>query len=156
YADGIAIGLYSVIIILWIWGFILQQQVKSFEKMDLEGEEEDEVAEISYRKFSDYSFIIQSNSVLSLLALCIVLVTTMNTILIIIGMVFSLVGYFLMASMIRLMQIVYPERNLPSASESDYSKKFLDSVDDGEKYVMLHGLYRSYNLVNILLMFGMI
>ncbi len=156
YANGIVIGLYSIICIGWLWGSILQRQLKKSYEMNLEGEEEDEADKSRYRKFSDYSLIIQSNSVISLLALCIIVITTMNIALIIIGVVFSLVSYLLMASMIRLMQIVYPERNLPSASDSDYAKKLLDSADEGEKHIMLHGLYKSYNTVNILMIFGMI
>ncbi|MEI3606974.1 DUF3169 family protein [Pseudogracilibacillus sp. SE30717A] len=156
YADGIVIGLYSIVVILWIWGFILHLQIKKLNNTDLQGDEEDEIDALKYRKFSDYSLFIQSNSIISLLALCIVLITTMNMTLIIIGIVFSVISYLLMATMVSLMQIVHPERNIPNISDPDYEKKLLDSADEGEKHVMLHGLYKSYNLLNLVIIFSMV
>jgi|SRR5690625_1061977 len=156
YADTIVIGLFIIVLILLGWGLLLHRKIKGLDDQELHGDEEDEVDTLKYRKFSDYSLFVQSSSVIALLALCMTAVTTMNMILIVIGIILAIVTYFLQASMINLIRIVHPERNIPKVSDPDYTKKLLETADDGEKYVMVHGFYKSYNLLNIVLVFAMI
>jgi len=53
-----------------------------------------------------------------------------------------------------LMQLVYPERNMiPSTSKPD-AESVLNIADDGEKHVILDGLFKSQNLLNFGLIFA--
>lgn len=38
---------------------------------------------------------------------------------------------------------MYPEGNLLKITEEKYAEKLLAKSDEGEKHVMLHGLYKS-------------
>ncbi|NBA12635.1 DUF3169 family protein, partial [Weissella confusa] len=46
---------------------------------------------------------------------------------------------------------VYPNRHLPSPTDKDYGKKLLAISDEGEKHVMLDGLFHTFQMMNILL-----
>lgn len=43
----------------------------------------------------------------------------------------------------RQLRVMYPDRDLPKTSSPDYAQQLLDVADDGEKHVMLQGLYRT-------------
>lgn len=156
YSDIIVTILYLIAFILLMSGFVLNRQINRLNSQTFEGEEEDEAEVIKYRKFSDYSLFIQASTVISLLGVSIALITTMNIILIIIGLAYIIIGYFLQVFMLNVMQKVYPDRNLPSVSDPKYAEKLLDISDDGERHVMLHGLYKSYNLLNVLLVLAIV
>src|SRR5690606_393060 len=109
------------------------RQINRLNSRTFEGKEEDEVETLKYRKFSNYSLFIQSSTVISVLGVSIVLSTTMNIFLIVIGMLFIFIGYYLQVFMIKLMQKVYPDRNLPSLSDPQYTEKLLELSDEGER-----------------------
>src|SRR5690606_41275333 len=43
-----------------------------------------------------------------------------------------------------LMKNMYPERDLPSITDKKYAEKLLNVSDDGEKHIMLGGLYKTH------------
>src|SRR5699024_3996374 len=76
--------------------------------------------------------------------------------LILIGIIMVMAGYWFSIFFIRLARTVYPERNLPKCSDPNYAENPLDAAEYGEKYVSLLGLYKSYNLLNVILIFAII
>ena len=76
--------------------------------------------------------------------------------LLIIGVIVTLLSYSMTTYMMKLYQLAYPDRNLPDVGDKDYSKKLLEISDDGERHIMLYGLYRAYNFVNIAFVFAII
>ncbi|WP_353056562.1 DUF3169 family protein [Solibacillus isronensis] len=47
---------------------------------------------------------------------------------------------------------VYPYREIPSYNDKQYTKKMFEMSDEGERHIMLQGLYSAFNLENILLL----
>ncbi|HLR72015.1 MAG TPA: DUF3169 family protein [Pseudogracilibacillus sp.] len=156
YTDAIVIGLFIIILILWGWSFLLHKQIKNLDSKELKGEEEDEADVLKYKKISDYMLFVQSSSVISLLTLCITITTPLNITLIIISIIFLIVSYFLAVTGVNSMRRIYPERNLPKISDSKYEEKLLEAADEGEKYVIMQGLYKAYNLLNVVLIFAIV
>jgi|SRR5699024_9958333 len=156
YTNTMVIGLYIIVFMLLGWSFILHRQIKKLSRSDFQGEEEDEANALMYRKNSDYSLFAQSGLVIAILALSIAVITNQSLPLILIGIVMVIASYWFSVFFIRLARTVYPERNLPKFSDPKYAENLLEAADDGEKYVILLGLYKSYNLLNIILIFAII
>lgn len=123
--------------------------------MDWMGEKEDQADEIKYKKFADYSLFTNTSIALGLLALSISIIS-LNVIFIIIGMIVIIVTTLLSVYMMHLMKHVYPDRNIPNASDPDFAEKMLHISDDGEKHVILEGLYKSYQLFNGAIIFAIV
>ncbi|GIN23312.1 DUF3169 family protein [Siminovitchia fordii] len=150
------ISLIAISIILITMGIIQFQKIKFLNKQNFSGDEEDEVEERKYKMFANYSLYANSSFVLSILTLSLSLLTTQNLVMTIASIFLLIITYFLIHYMGYLMQQVYPERNIPSTSDPDYAKSLLDIADDGEKHVMLTGLYKSHSLLNISLIVAII
>ncbi|WP_010651518.1 DUF3169 family protein [Oceanobacillus massiliensis] len=156
YADEIIIGILVIIAVLLILSVILYRQIRKLNNTDLSGDAEDEVDELMYKKFTDYSLFVQSSTTFSILALCTALITSERIILITIAIAGLILSYLLTSLSTTLLRKVYPERNLPSLSDPNYAEKLLEISDDGEKHVMLNGLYKTYSFVNLALIIAII
>lgn len=154
YAEVIVITLIGIIIILLGVSLKLYWEVKKLYNTDAKGDEEDEVDLLIYKKFADYSFLVQSSIVLSVLVLCTTVITCI--VLTIIAIATMILSYLFTIFMTNLIQLVYPERNIPNLSDSKYAEKLLEISDEGEKHVMLIGFYKSYNLLNVGLLIGIV
>ncbi|MFS0647570.1 DUF3169 family protein [Siminovitchia sp. 179-K 8D1 HS] len=150
------ISLIAVSIILIALSIFRSQKIKSLNTQNFSGDEEDEVEDRKYKMFADYSLFANSSFVLSVLALSLSLITTQNLMLTIASMCLLIITFIFIYYMGHLMQQVYQERNLPSTSDPDYAKSLLDIADDGEKHVILDGLYKSHSLLNISLVAAII
>lgn len=150
------ISLIAISAILIAMSMIRFQKIKSLNMQNFSGDEEDEVEERKYKMFADYSLYANSSFVLSILALSLSLLTTQNLVMTIASICLLIITYFLIHYMGYLMQQVYPERNVPGTSDPDYAKSLLDIADDGEKHVILNGLYKSYSLLNVTLVVAII
>ena len=51
-----------------------------------------------------------------------------------------------------MIKVLYPDRDLPNVAEKDYAKKLLAASDEGERHVMLEGLYRTFKTLNVTLL----
>src|SRR5699024_217494 len=70
-----------------------------------------------------------------------------------ITMVAALLFLFLLPT---LLPVMYPDRDLPSSTDSNFSDKLLQASDDGERHIMLEGLYKTFNTMNATLFVGLI
>lgn len=151
YADTVVLSLFVIIVILLGLSLLLYRQISNLNNTAYEGDEEDEVDVKKYKKFTDYSLFIHSSLTLSLLALTISIIVTKSTVFIILSISALIVCNLFMTFMHHLMKLVYPDRNLPSLSAPNYTEKLLEVADEGEKHVILNGLYKSYSLLSIAL-----
>lgn len=110
---------------------------------------------IKYKRFADYSLYAHCEVILSLLALSLSAILSDNKYFLAAAIVFVLIHTLFTALIYRLGRYVYPDRNLPSVTEAE-SKNLLDYMDDGEKHVALQGLYQSFNIVNMALLFAIL
>src|SRR5690606_13746947 len=94
--------------------------------------------------------------VTSLLGLGLIVLTTASTLLAFSGVALIFLALMFQLFVSILLQKVYPDRELPNVSESNYAEKLLAVSDDGERFVMLQGLYKSFNLFNLLIIFAII
>ena len=156
YADAIVFALFFIIFILLVVSFKLYWQVKKLHNTEVDGDEEDEVDLLIYKKFADYSFFVQSSIVLSVLVLCTTVITSQSIYLTIIAFVTMILSYLFTIYMTNLIRLIYPERKIPNLSDSKYEEKLLEIADEGERHVMLIGFYKSYHLMNLALFIAIV
>nr|WP_256442207.1 DUF3169 family protein [Exiguobacterium sp. s166] len=163
--EGIAFSEYS----LWINGFLLvvligllllsfirYRQIHRLLNQPLTGDAEDLADQQMYRWFSDGTLSLNLVLPLSLTVVSVNLVLDQQLSLVVTGFIVMAIGLIGSIRFQMLVQQMYPERNLPDISETDYALKLLAASDDGEKHVMLEGLYKTHSLVNLLLVVGII
>ena len=163
--EGIAFSEYS----LWVNGFLLvvligllllsfirYRQIHRLLNQPLTGDAEDLADQQMYRWFSDGTLSLNLVLPLSLTVVSVNLVLDQQPSLVVTGFIVMVVGLIGSIRFQTLVQQMYPERNLPDISETDYALKLLAASDDGEKHVMLEGLYKTHSLVNMLLIVGII
>ncbi|MGE6630620.1 DUF3169 family protein [Bacillus sp. NPDC077027] len=145
----------GISLILTIWSFAGVSQMKKKASLSLSGEEEDTLDEWQYKKYSDVTLANNSSTFLSIIAISIAVITQQHIWLIVItGILFvtATICTYVAGSVLTL---VYPERHLPKVSDVNYSKKLLETSDEGERHVMLEGLYFTFQSMNILLIGAM-
>ena len=156
YALGVNVVLLVVGAGLVLAGMIFYYQIKHSVQKKVAGDEEDALEEWKYKKFADASLCFNSAYIVSFLFMCTSVLTDQPLWLISMSGLLLAVCFLLSFIMPKLMGLVYPDRPMPSAGDKDYGKKLLALSDDGERHVMLQGLYKSFNSVNGLLIFGML
>ncbi|KKK34956.1 hypothetical protein WN59_04730 [Salinicoccus sediminis] len=118
--------------------------------------DEDESEQYMYRKYADNSLCIQTGLVLSLLVTGVAIIQQTD------AWIFTASGITMIAALLflfllpTLLHVMYPERDLPSSSDSDFADKLLHASDEGERHVMLEGLYKTFNTINGALFLGLI
>jgi len=147
------IVLYIVVLILWISAGVISRSISKLIHTDWQGDKEDEAEAIIIRKFYDYSFCMNVSAIIAILGFAMAVMENHFT-LIIIGLIATIVSTLMGSYMIKLMKKAYPERNLPDVNEKNYAKKLLAVSDEGEKHIMLHGMYKAYNFSNVGFMFA--
>ncbi|EIM06819.1 hypothetical protein A1A1_09736 [Planococcus antarcticus DSM 14505] len=104
-----------------------------------------------YRQYCDATLCSNLAMLLSLASLSISALASQPFWMLVFGLVLVFFGFFMSFILLSLLQEMYPERKLPSVSDKNYAEKLLDVSDDGEKHVMLGGLYKTYLTMNSLL-----
>lgn len=130
-------------------------RMKRMNKKELSGEEEDNREEQQYRTYCDISFAINTALYFSILTLAIVAVTEQHNAFIFITLALSLLCMILNFVYLEMVNKISPERNLPSVNDKQYAKKLLEMSDEGERHVMLQGLYGAFTSMNALLLFAL-
>ncbi|MBJ7898277.1 DUF3169 family protein, partial [Bacillus atrophaeus] len=102
-----------------------------------------------YRTFTDLTLANTVSTILSIVAIGMAIVTEQPIWLIVVNAALFLITIILSYTAISVLKLVYPNRNLPSPSDKDYGKKLLAISDEGEKHVMLDGLFHTYQMMNI-------
>ena len=156
YAEPIQIGLLVMIGALLLFSIVKYTQVKRLSNKQVDGDEEDEVDILIYKTYTDFSFYVQSSMILSILTLCVSVITTRQIVFIVLGIVAIIISFFASILSANVIRLAYPERNLPKTSEPKFAEKLLAASDEGERHVMLIGFYKSYFLFTTALIFGII
>ncbi|MGN1402280.1 MAG: DUF3169 family protein [Bacillus sp. (in: firmicutes)] len=138
------------------WGLMIRSQILKWGTTVYEGEKEDEMNQLVYTKLADFSLFINTAIVLSLLSLSITAVAGLPVPYAAISIILIAICYLLSANMGRLMKCLYPNRQIPEPGEPDFPTKLLAAADEGEKHIMLQGLYKSNNLLNLMMILAII
>jgi len=156
YAQPIQIGLLVIIGVLLLLSLIKFKQIKNLSKKEVSGDEEDEVDILKYKRFTDFTLFANSSFVLSLLTVCISVITASEMVYIILGIIAVIVSYIISILTSYLLKWAYPDREMPKVSDKNYADKLLAISDEGERHVMLIGLYKSYYFVTFALVIAII
>lgn len=152
FAEPIIFILATITVLLTVLTVIYIIQIKLKSKLNITGEEEDEREGWLYKKYSELSFLSTSVFVLAFTTGTIIVSTNNNSkplmLFILVLLIFSIFVPFL-SNM--LAKVVYKNREIPSQTDKHYMQKMLASADEGERYILLEGLYNTFNLMNILL-----
>ena len=140
------------LIIFSLYGFV---KIKSEAKRHVTGDEEDERDAYLYKRYSDIMLAASIAMYFSILMLALVAVTDQHNAFIFISFALLLVSISLNILYSGLVSVIYPDRNLPSLNDKQYAKKLLEVSDEGERHVMLHGMYRAYSNLNALLLLSL-
>lgn len=138
-------------ILLIIYCFSGISRMKKRVSLLVSGDEEDELEAKQYRTFTDSTLANTVSTILSIIAIGITIVTEQPLWLILVNAALFIVTIISSYAAVSVLTLVYPNRNLPNPSDKDYSKKLLAISDEGEKHVMLGGLFHTYQMMNILL-----
>lgn len=156
YAEPILIGLLVIIAVLLLLSLAKFTQIKNISKKVVEGDEEDEVDILKYKGFTDFSLFSNSSFVLSLLTLCISAITNSKMTFVVLGIVAVIISYIVIMLTSSMLKWAYPDREMPQVSDKKYADKLLAISDEGERHVMLIGLYKSYTFVTFALVIAII
>jgi hypothetical protein len=156
YAYPAVIGIFVIILIMLLRSMVIYGKIKKLKGKDIHGDEEDEVDILIYKIFTDYSFFTSTSTTLSVLALCISLITNQPLSITVLSIVAIVASYIFSMSISILLPVVYPDRNLPGFSEKNYAEKPLEVSDEGERHVMHIGLYKSYNVFTLALIIAIL
>jgi hypothetical protein len=149
----IFMGISILLIIFSLFGYF---KIKAEAKKHVTGEEEDERDALQYRIFSDITFATNTTMYLSILMLAIVAVTNQHNSFIFISLALTLINFALSMLYSELARSLNSDRNLPSINDKNYAKKLLEMSDEGERHVMLQGMYRAFTSINALLFFALL
>lgn len=146
----------GIAVLLLVFSMVTIQRVKRKAKLQLRGEEEDELDSKQYKSYSDITLGSVVAMVLSVVATAIAVITE-QPIWVVVAAGATLIGAIVISIITPgLIKLIYPERDLPKPGEKDYAKKLLAVSDEGERHVMLEGLYRTHNTMNLALFIALL
>ncbi|MCD2137508.1 DUF3169 family protein [Salinicoccus halitifaciens] len=107
-----------------------------------------------YNKFNDIQVVDTLMMVLALVSVSIFIILEAHFLLILLAVTAFLVTLWLAVTHTSLIGRLYPDRNLPKPGDKKYAEKLLAASDEGERHIMLNGLYKTYSLIQVGLMIG--
>lgn len=151
YAPAINFIILAMGVLFFLFSIYRYFSIQNLTKQKLTGDEEDAAEGKMYRQYSDANLSSNLAMLLGLASLSLSSLTNQSLWLLIPG-IFLLFSSFFMSFVIQnLIPKMYPNRELPSVSDKNYAKKLLEVSDDGERHIMLGGLYKTYLTMNSLL-----
>lgn len=162
-ADGITINqfviFYSLVVIiaiLIIISMIFMFQIKSAMKEDVSGDEQDELDRTLYIKSSDMLMISNIIVFLSIVLISMTIIKSFPLAYIVSAILLTFVSIALQYYQLSQYKKMYPERKMPSANDPEYTDKLIDIADEGERFVILQGMMKAFNMFTTLLLLAII
>ena len=155
YAFEGTIALLSLTLVNLIMTMVMMGSMYKKSKATLTGDAEDNRDEWLYKKYTDTNMVSTGAIVTAIATLSISIITNQSFWLIVTPLVAIIVVSVLSVILASLLNSFYPNRELPGVSEKNYATKLLAASDEGERHVMLEGLYKSYTLLNTMLLGSM-
>lgn len=109
-------------IVLIVYCFSGISRMKKRVSLSVSGDEEDELEVKQYRTFTDLTLANTVSTILSIIAIGMAIVTEQPIWLIFVNVALFIVTIISSYVAISVLKLVYPNRNLPSPSDKDYSK----------------------------------
>lgn len=132
-------------------GLMMIVQIKNRSKEQVVGEAEDERDRLFYTKFSDASMATSIGMILGVSSISVSVITNQEMWMIISAGVALIINMIVYPFVTATIKYVYPDRELPPNGDKEYGKKLLAMSDEGERHIMLEGLFKAFFSINSLL-----
>lgn len=146
----------GIALLLTIGGFVKLAQLKKQSAQQFSSEDEDEQEEILYKLYSDASLASTISLILSIVGACIAVITEQPIIFQALSVPVILLAISLVPLVGNYIKFAYPNRDFPSYNDKKYTKKLFEMSDEGERHIMLQGLYSAFSTTNILLVSSLV
>lgn len=141
----------GIAFLLSVGSLVKLAQLKQKSAQQFSGDEEDLHEQYLYKLCSDVSLASNIALILSIVAICIGVITEQSIVILTLSIFIVLLSILSSILVGKSLKYAYPNREFPSFNDSQYSKKLLEMSDEGERHVMLQGFYSAFNTTNILL-----
>lgn len=152
----LSIVMIIIIIGLLLYAFIRRRNLISLTKDKNRNMTDDDFDGYSYNSLNVITSLTSVSLILSFMSLAIQTMAAENPWLIGLTVILLFISMYMSIRASSLINIVYPDRNLPEPGEKKYNQKLLAASDEGELFVMAKALYNSGALTSVLLFFAMI
>ncbi len=125
-------------------------------KIQVTGDEEDELAELQDKRYGDGMLAANIAMYTSIGLLALVSITDQPNTFIFISLGLALVSLSMMFITAELAKVIDPNREYPSVNDKQYAEKLMEMSDDGERHIMLQGLFKAFTSINMLLFFAVL
>ncbi|MBD8037546.1 DUF3169 family protein [Solibacillus sp. A46] len=142
----------GIAFLLLVGSLLKLAQLKQKSAQQFSGDEEDLHEQYLYTLYSDVSLASNIALILSIVAMCIGVITEQSIVILILSIFVVLLSILSTILVGTSLKYAYPNREFPSFNDNQYSKKLLEMSDEGERHVMLQGFYSAFNTANILLL----
>lgn len=149
-------AMIALAIALLVYAFIRRRTLIKMTKSDNRKMNDDDFDVYSYNTFNIVTVATAVPLVLSLVALAIQTMAAENVWLIVLTTVLLFVSVFMSFQASALVNIIYPDKELPEPSDKKYAEKLFAASDEGEIFIMAKALYRSWTLTSTMLFFALI
>lgn len=109
-----------------------------------------------YNKYNDLQVVNTMAMMMSIMSLAIFMIIEYHFMLILISGITYLVVLYLSIVQTGIISKLYPERDLPKPGDKKYTEKLLEVSDEGERHIILNGLYKTHNFVLAGLFMGIV
>ena len=141
---------------LLIYAFIRRRKLIKLTKDKNRTMNEDDFDVYSYNAFNIITVTTAVPLVLSLIELAIQTMAAENPWLVGFTIILLFISGFMNLQASALINIIYPDKDLPEPGDKKYNQKLLAASDEGELFIMTKALYSSWTLTSMLLFFAMI
>lgn len=143
YAYPISLLLLVISVALTFFFISRYIKIRRLARESLSGDAEDEAEGQMYRWYSDGTLAASLLLFTGFGLLSLGILKYQPVWLVISSVVFVFISFIGSASFPSLLQVMYSYRQLPKVTDPQYGEKLLAASDDGEKQVMLEGLYKN-------------
>lgn len=150
-ATAITMVLIIISLIGTMVSLIMIVQIKKRSKEQVVGEAEDERDRLLYTKFSDATMAASIGMILGVSSISVSVITDQEMWMIISAGVVLIINMIVYPFVTATIKYVYPDREMPPSGDKEYGKKLLAMADEGERHIMLEGLYKVFFSINALL-----
>lgn len=141
---------------LLVYAFIRRKKLIKLTNDKNRTMNEDDFDVYSYNAFNIITVTTAVPLVLSLIALAIQTMAAENPWLVGFTIILLFISGFMNLQASALINIIYPDKDLPEPGDKKYNQKLLAASDEGEIFIMAKALYRSWTLTSTMLFFAII
>lgn len=152
----IGLVMLAASIILAIVSIYLYRQLRTVSRDYTKYMDMDAYDIYRYNKYNDLQIVNTMAMMMSIMSVAIFMIIEYHFMLILLSGVTYLVVLYLTITQARLISQLYPDRNLPKMGDKKYAEKLLEASDEGERHIMLNGLYKTHNFVQAGLFIGIV